>query len=51
MHPIPGALYARVSSEPPAAAPTVARPVAALRERGAAAGLTVSEARPFLDAG
>src|ERR671924_1343551 len=51
MNPIQVALYARVSSEPHAAAHTVASQVAALRERVAADGLTVSEAMQFLDEG
>jgi len=51
MHPIPGAIYARVSSEQQAEAQTSASQVAALRERVAADGLTVSEAMPFLAEG
>jgi site-specific DNA recombinase len=51
MHPIQGALYARVSSEPQAEAHTVARQVAAVRERVAADGLTVSAAMQCLDEG
>jgi site-specific DNA recombinase len=51
MPPPQGALDARVSSEQQADAHTVARQVAALRERGAAAGLTVSAAMPCLAAG
>src|SRR5262245_3018347 len=44
MHPIQVAIYARVSSEQQAEAHTVASQVAALRERVAADGRTVSEA-------
>lgn len=51
MNPIQVALYARVSSEQQAEAHTVASQVAALRERVAADGLTVSEAMQFLDEG
>jgi site-specific DNA recombinase len=51
MHPPQGALYARVSSEQQADAHTVASQVAALRERVAADGLTVSEAMQFLAEG
>jgi hypothetical protein len=51
MHPIPVAIYARVSSAQPAEAHTGASQVVAWRERVAAEALTVSEARPFLDAG
>jgi site-specific DNA recombinase len=51
MHPTPVAKDARVSSEQQADAHTVARQVAALRERVTADGLTVSEAMPFLDEG
>jgi site-specific DNA recombinase len=51
MNPIPVALYARVSSEQQAEAHTVASQEAALRERVAADGLTVSEAMQFLDEG
>jgi site-specific DNA recombinase len=51
MHPTQGAIYARVSSEQQADAHTVASQVAALRERVAADGLTVSEAMQFLDEG
>jgi site-specific DNA recombinase len=51
MHPTPVAIYARVASEPHAETPTMASQVAALRERVAADGLAVSEARPFLDEG
>ena len=45
------AIYARVSSEQHAETQTIASPVAALRERVAADGLTVSEAMQFFDAG
>ena len=51
MHPTHVALYARVSSVQQAKAHTVASQVAALRERVAADGLTVSEAMQFLDEG
>ena len=51
MNPTHVALYARVSSEQQAKAQTIASQVAALRERLATEGLTVSEAMPFLDAG
>jgi site-specific DNA recombinase len=51
MHPTQVALYARVSSAPQADAHTVGSQVAALRERVAADGLTVSEAMQFLDEG
>jgi len=51
MNPIQVALYARVSSEQPAEAHTIASQVAALRERVAADGLTVSEAMQFLEEG
>jgi site-specific DNA recombinase len=51
MHPTQVAIYARVSSEQQAEAHTVASQVAALRERVAADGLTVSEAMQFLDEG
>jgi site-specific DNA recombinase len=51
MHPTQVALYARVSSEQQAEAQTLASQVAVLRERVAAEGLTVSEARQFLDEG
>jgi site-specific DNA recombinase len=51
MKPTQGALYARVSSEQQAEAHTVARQVAAVWERVAADGLTVSEAMQFLDEG
>src|SRR5262245_19634682 len=45
------AIYARVSSAQQAEAQTIASQVAALRERLAAEGLTVSEAMQFLDEG
>jgi site-specific DNA recombinase len=51
MNSIQVAIYARVSSEQQAEAHTVASQVAALRERVAADGLTVSEAMQFLDEG
>src|SRR6059036_3601664 len=51
MKPTQVAIYARVSSEQQAEAHTVASQVAALRERVAADGLTVSEAMQFLDEG
>jgi site-specific DNA recombinase len=51
MHSIQVAMYARVSSEQPAEAHTVASQVAAWRERVAADGLTVSEAMQGLDDG
>jgi site-specific DNA recombinase len=51
MNPPQVAIYARVSSEQQAEAQTIASQVAALRERLAAEGLTVSEALQFLDEG
>src|SRR2546422_4449029 len=51
MNPTQVALYARVSSAQQADAHTVGSQVAALRERVAADGLTVSEAMQFLDEG
>ena len=51
MKPTQVALYARVSSAQQADAHTVGSQVAALRERVAADGLTVSEAMQFLDEG
>ena len=51
MHATQGAIYARVSSEQQAEAPTVASQGAALRERGAADGLVVPAAMQFLDEG
>jgi site-specific DNA recombinase len=51
MNPPQIAIYARVSSEQQAEAQTIASQVAALRERLAAEGLTVSEALQFLDEG
>jgi site-specific DNA recombinase len=51
MNPTQVAIYARVSSDPHAEAHTIASQVAALRERVAAEGLTVSEAMQFFDEG
>src|SRR5215468_10957839 len=51
MNPTQVAIYARVSFEPRAEAQTIASQVAALRERVAVDGLTVSEAMQFLDEG
>src|SRR5499433_1619654 len=51
MNPMQVAIYARVSSEQQAETHTIASQVAALRERVAADGLTVSEAMQFLDEG
>src|SRR5437870_6076929 len=51
MNPTQVAIYARVSSEQQAEAHTVASQVAAVQERVAAEGLTVSEAMQFLDEG
>jgi site-specific DNA recombinase len=51
MNPTQGAIYARVSSEQQAETHTIASQVAALRERVAADGLTVSAAMQFLDEG
>jgi site-specific DNA recombinase len=51
MQPTHGALSARVSSEQPAEAHTIARQVAAWRACVSADGLTVSAAMPLLDAG
>src|SRR5207245_11664732 len=45
------AMYARVSSDQPAEAQTIASQVAALRERVAAEGFVLPEAMPFLDEG
>src|SRR2546425_3654403 len=45
------AIYARVASEPQATAQTIAIPLAALRERVAAAGYVLPEAMQFLDDG
>src|SRR5207245_881736 len=45
------AMYARVSSDQPAEAQTIASQVAALRERVAAEGVVVPEAMQFLDEG
>jgi site-specific DNA recombinase len=49
MNTIHAAIYARVSSERQAATQTVASPVAARRERVAAAGLPLPEALQFID--
>ena len=51
MNPIQAVMYARVSSEQQAEAHTIASQVAALRERVAVDGLSVSEAMQFLDEG
>jgi len=51
MNPTQVAIYARVSSEQQAETHTIASQVAALRERVAADGLTVSVAMQFLDEG
>ena len=51
MNPTQVAISARVSSEQQAEAHTVASQVAAVQERVAADGLTVSEAMQFLDEG
>jgi site-specific DNA recombinase len=51
MNPTQVALYARVSSEQQAEAHTIASQIAAVRERVAADGLTVSAAMQFLDEG
>ena len=51
MNPIQAAMYARVSSEQQAEAHTIASQVAAVRERVAVDGLSVSEAMQFLDEG
>ena len=51
MHTTQGAISARVSSEPHAETPTMARQVAAWRERVATDGLAVSEAMQWLDEG
>lgn len=51
MQPTQVAIYARVSSDQQAEAHTIASQVAALQERGAADGLTVSEAMQFFDEG
>jgi len=45
------AIYARVSSEQQAETHTMARQVAALRDRVTTDGLAVSEAMPWLDEG
>jgi site-specific DNA recombinase len=51
MNPMHVAIDARVSSAQQAETHTIASQVAALRERVATDGLTVSEAMPFLDEG
>jgi site-specific DNA recombinase len=51
MHTTQVAIYARVSSEQQAETLTIARQVAALRERVATDGLAVSAAMPCLDEG
>ena len=51
MNLIQAAMYARVSSEQQAETHTIASQVAALRERVAVDGLSVSEAMQFLDEG
>jgi site-specific DNA recombinase len=51
MHPMQAVMYARVASEQQAEAYTIASQVAALRERVAVDGLSVSEAMQFLDEG
>ena len=51
MQPTHVAIYARVSSDQPAEAQTIASQVAALRERVPAEGLIVPEAMQFLDEG
>ena len=51
MHTTQVAMYARVSSDQPVEAQTIASQVAALRERGAAEGLVLPEAMQFLDEG
>jgi site-specific DNA recombinase len=51
MKPTQVAMYARVASEQQTEAHTVASQVAAVRERVAADGLTVSEAMQCLDEG
>ena len=51
MNPTQVALYARVSSEQQAETQTIASQVAALRERVATDGLTVSAAMQFLEEG
>jgi len=51
MHPTQVAIYARVSSEQQAEAHTIASQVAAVRERVAAEGLGLPEARQLLDEG
>jgi site-specific DNA recombinase len=51
MNPTQVAIYARVSSDQQAEAQTVASQVAALQERVAAEGLTLPDARQFIDEG
>jgi hypothetical protein len=51
MHPIQGAISARVSSAQQAEAHPIARQVAAWQARVAVDGLRGSEAMPFLDEG
>jgi site-specific DNA recombinase len=51
MNPTQVAIYARVSSDQHAEAQTVASQVAALQERVAAEGLTLPDARQFIDEG
>ena len=51
MRPMSVALYARVSSEQQATARTIDSQVAAVRERIAADGLTISEELTFIDDG
>src|SRR2546430_17014201 len=51
MPPTPGALSARVSSDPQAEAQTIASHVAAWRERVTAAGWVCPAALPLLEAG
>ena len=51
MPPIQAAIYARVSSEHPADAQTIASQVAALHDRVTADGLVVPAALQFLDDG
>ena len=51
MNPLQAAMYARVSTEQQAEAHTIASQVAAVRERVAVDGLSVSEAMQFLDEG
>ncbi len=51
MHTTQVAMYARVSSDQPAEAQTIASQVAALRERVAAEGFVLPEAMQFRDEG